>query len=287
MTDNTQLNPGKGGDVARAVDRGAAKTTLVLIDIGGAAGEQILGPAAPMPVAGAVTISGGVALTGTLPAFAATPTFNLGALNGAALDTSVQAIKTALGTPFQAGGSIGNTSFGAVQSGAWSVGRTWALSAAADSVTATISGTVATSGPAAVAATSTALSGVATPAGYTPTGGSQVTTGAPNLLIGPFTPQFARDIWGTISATAATGTIQLLRSINGGTPAPMTDAGYIGQNTTLSGTQANPPAVAYLWNLTGYTGQIINEPLLTASDGATYYLAINLSAGSVTYRLGQ
>jgi hypothetical protein len=47
-----------------------------------------------------------------LPGFAATPTFNLGALNGAALDSSVQAVKTALGSPFQAGGAIANTSFG-------------------------------------------------------------------------------------------------------------------------------------------------------------------------------
>jgi hypothetical protein len=55
-----------------------------------------------------------VALGGALPAFASTPTFNLGVLNGAALDTSVQAVKSALGSPLQAGGSIGNTSFGAL-----------------------------------------------------------------------------------------------------------------------------------------------------------------------------
>ena len=40
---------------------------------------------------------------------------------GAALDSSVQAVKTAIGTPFQAGGSIGNTSFGATQSGNWNI----------------------------------------------------------------------------------------------------------------------------------------------------------------------
>ena len=60
-------------------------------------------------------------ISGTLPAFAATPTFNIGTLNGAALDTSVQAVKTALGSPFQVGGSIGNTVFGATQSGTWTV----------------------------------------------------------------------------------------------------------------------------------------------------------------------
>ena len=70
-----------------------------------------------------------VGLTGTLPAFAATPTVNLGSLNGAALDSSVQAVKTAIGSPFQAGGLIGNTAFGATQSGAWSVGLAGTLPA--------------------------------------------------------------------------------------------------------------------------------------------------------------
>ena len=71
---------------------------------------------ATQPVSGTVaaTQSGAwnTGISGTLPAFAATPTFNLGTLNGAALDTSVQAVKTALGSPFQAGGSIGNAAFG-------------------------------------------------------------------------------------------------------------------------------------------------------------------------------
>jgi hypothetical protein len=72
----------------------------------------------------------------SLPAFAATPTFNIGTLNGAAQDGTdatgitaptggvgirgwlsgiygkVSSLLTNLGTPFQAGGSIGNTSFG-------------------------------------------------------------------------------------------------------------------------------------------------------------------------------
>lgn len=42
---------------------------------------------------------------------AGTVTANLGTLNGAALDTSVQQVRTALGSPFQAGGSIANTGF--------------------------------------------------------------------------------------------------------------------------------------------------------------------------------
>lgn len=57
-------------------------------------------------------------ISGTLPAYAATPTFNLGTLNGAATaalqstgNTSLASILTALGSPFQAGASIGNTAF--------------------------------------------------------------------------------------------------------------------------------------------------------------------------------
>lgn len=51
-------------------------------------------------------------ISGTLPAFAATPTFNLGTLNGAATAANQASIISALGSPFQAGGSIGNASFG-------------------------------------------------------------------------------------------------------------------------------------------------------------------------------
>lgn len=51
-------------------------------------------------------------ISGTLPAFASTPTVNLGTLNGAATLSGQAAISATLGSPFQAGGSIGNTSFG-------------------------------------------------------------------------------------------------------------------------------------------------------------------------------
>lgn len=53
-------------------------------------------------------LSGG----GSGGAVSGTVTANLGTLNGAATDASVQAVKTQLGSPFQAGGSIANTSFG-------------------------------------------------------------------------------------------------------------------------------------------------------------------------------
>jgi hypothetical protein len=48
--------------------------------------------------------------------------------------SALNTINTTLNHPFQAGGSIGNTSFGASQLGTWSVGRTWTLSNSTDSV---------------------------------------------------------------------------------------------------------------------------------------------------------
>ncbi|RBP03792.1 hypothetical protein DFR50_14240 [Roseiarcus fermentans] len=86
----------------------------VPLPVSGALGRSWTLGASDNPVlgAGANTI-GSIAnlsfgISGTLPAFAATPTVNLGALNGGALDASVQAVKTALGSPMQqTGGTVG------------------------------------------------------------------------------------------------------------------------------------------------------------------------------------
>jgi hypothetical protein len=63
-----------------------------------------------------------------------TVTANIGTTGGLALDSSLSTINTTLGSPFQAGGSIGNTSFGASQTGTWNVGRTWDLDFSTDQV---------------------------------------------------------------------------------------------------------------------------------------------------------
>lgn len=79
----------------------------------------------------------------------------------ASMDTKLSTINTTLGSPFQSGGSIGNSSFGASQigswtvqqgtppwsvsqSGSWTTGRTWNLSSGSDSVSAAISNFPAT-----------------------------------------------------------------------------------------------------------------------------------------------
>jgi hypothetical protein len=54
-------------------------------------------------------VTGGVPILATING---TPTVNLGTLNGAATATLQSSTITALGSPFQAGGSIGNTAFG-------------------------------------------------------------------------------------------------------------------------------------------------------------------------------
>jgi len=91
---------GSGGTVAQGSAAAASNAWPVSETVAG----SIVSSSNPVPM----TFGSGV----MLPGFAATPTVNLGALNGAALDSSVQAVKTALGSPFQAGGSIANTSFG-------------------------------------------------------------------------------------------------------------------------------------------------------------------------------
>jgi hypothetical protein len=93
-------------------------------------------------------------------------------------------------------------------------------------------------------------------------------------VLGSFAPQLSRQIWLTLNATvAASGTAQLLRSNDGGT----TKIGI-----TLGG------SVAASYQFSAVTGAIVNEAILTETDAtATYYLAITLTAGTVTVRVAQ
>ena len=86
----------------------AVAPALAQSSAGSGAGGGSSGGGGPATQSGAWNVG----ITGTLPAFAATPTFNVGTIAGIATDSSVQAVKTALGSPFQAGGSIANTAFG-------------------------------------------------------------------------------------------------------------------------------------------------------------------------------
>lgn len=90
---------------------------------------------------------------------------------------------------------------------------------------------------------------------------------------GPFAPQLGRDIWATLVGNGASGKAQLMRSIDGG--------------TTLAGLTAGGDTWAS-WSFSGVTGSIVNEQVATETEAAaTYYVAVTLTAGSMTYRLAQ
>lgn len=87
-----------------------------------------------------------------------------------------------------------------------------------------------------------------------------------SAVFGPFTPQLGRQIWLCLSGTW-TGSAQLLRS---------TDSGV----TRLPLTAAGQPYASYTANA--------NEAVVEEScAGATYYLAVTLSSGTLTYRVAQ
>ena len=85
-------------------------------------------------------------------------------------------------------------------------------------------------------------------------------------IVGPFAPDLARPIWLTLSGNW-TGTVQLLRS---------TDAGV----TKLPITVGGAAWASFAANC--------NEAVAEESvAGATYFLSITLTAGSVNYRVAQ
>jgi hypothetical protein len=92
--------------------------------------------------------------------------------------------------------------------------------------------------------------------------------------LGPFAPQLSRAIWCLLNATvAASGTAQILRSVDGGA-------------TKVGLTAAGQPWAAYTFS--GITGAIANEQVATETSAlATYYLQIALTAGTVVANLHQ
>ena len=78
MADNTQISAQTTGDTIRDIDRGSAKTQVVQLDAGGEAGESLVSSGNPLPVSGAVSITGtpNVAVSGTV-AISGTPSNQL------------------------------------------------------------------------------------------------------------------------------------------------------------------------------------------------------------------
>lgn len=86
-------------------------------------------------------------------------------------------------------------------------------------------------------------------------------------VFGPFTPQLGRPIWVTLSGIWA-GSVQLLRSVDGGA-------------TKLPLTYADGSAKA-LWS--GNANSAAAEETVA---NATYWLAVTIASGTLTYRLEQ
>jgi hypothetical protein len=108
----------------------------------------------------------------------------------------------------------------------------------------------------------TAAAGVATATSAALTGTATTTS-----TVGPFTPNLGRVIWLTLSGTFS-GSVTLLRSRDGGT-------------TKLALTYSDGTAKP-TWTTA------LNTPVTEETvAGATYYLSITLTSGSVSYRLEQ
>ena len=93
-------------------------------------------------------------------------------------------------------------------------------------------------------------------------------------VFGPFSPQLGRPIWLTLNGTtAASGTAQILRSIDGGT-------------TQLGITVGGIPWGTYTFY--SASGAVVNEMVTEESSAlATYYVSITLTAGSVAFNMHQ
>lgn len=124
----------------------------------------------------------------------------------------------------------------------------------------------------ATAADHAVLVSAATPLPVTSTRGAATSTmlagtTAASVAIGPFVPELGRPVWLTLSGSWA-GSVQLLRSIDGGT----TKLPITWPDGSARGT---------------YTGNLNAAVVEESCSGATWYLAVTLSSGTLSYRMAQ
>ena len=87
------------------------KTSTITLPVSGAVSVSNASGSAAVNIqdgGNSLTVDGSVSVTGTV-------TSNIGTTNGLALDSTLSTINTTLANPFQAGGSIGNTTFTVTQ----------------------------------------------------------------------------------------------------------------------------------------------------------------------------
>lgn len=139
MSDNTVLPTGSGGDTVRTIDRGTAKTQVLVVDVGGESGpESLVTSSNPLPVSGSVSVS-------NLPATQPISATALPLPTGAATQTTLASILTAIGSPIQeTGGTVSVGNFPATQpvSGTVAVSGTVPVSGTFFQTTQPVSGTV-------------------------------------------------------------------------------------------------------------------------------------------------
>jgi hypothetical protein len=194
------------------------------------------GSGATFPVSGAFwQATQPVSLT-SLPAFASTPTVNVGTMPSVAVTGTFWQSSQPVSLASLPALATGANTIGAVtQSGTWSTGRTWSLLSGSDSVTATISGTPTISG----AVTANAGTNLNTSALALETGGNlagingKLTTSANGLKVD-----------GSAVTQPVSGNVGVTAEIGAGATGSAVPAGaqYAGMN--VSG------------NLTGITGTV-------------------------------
>lgn len=235
-------------------------------------------------------------LLGSLPGFATTPTVNLGTIGSVATDASVQAVTQALGTPFQVGGSIANSSFGASQQGSWSVGLTGPLPSFATPQTVNL-GTI--SGVSTAAKQDALITALGSPLqtggsiGNTSFGSSQVGPWSVGLNAGSNTigsiANTAFGITGTLPAFANTPTVNI-----GSAPAlAVYDSGFV-TSALPSYPSGNYRNLSLTTNgLLRVDGSNVTQPVsfnagssVTANIGTTNGLALDTSVNGL-FKAGQ
>lgn len=158
------------------------------------------------------------------------------ALADPATQTTLAAVLAALGSPFQAGGSIGNTSFAATQSGSWTVG---------------VSGTVTVSGTFWQA--TQPVSGVSLPL---PSGAATESTLAAQSAKLP----------AALGSTADSGSLSVAQSTEGKAAIGATNEAAPGSDTASSGLNGRLQRIAQ--NLTTFFGVKVTAITALATGGS-------------------
>jgi hypothetical protein len=299
MVDNVGYTPGTGATIA-ADDIGGVLYQRVKPTFGVDNSAVDVSASNPLPVTGDMGITGSVAVTGTffqatqpvsgtVTANAGTGTFAISAASlplptGASTAALQSTINTTLGSPFQAGGSIGNTAFG--------ISGTLPAFAATPTVNlGTLNGAATAAKQPALGTAGTPSADVLTVQGVTSmtalkVDGSAVTqpvsgtvtanAGTGTFAVsGPLTDTQLRasavPVSGTVTANAGTGTFTISGTVtaNAGTGTFAISAASLPLPTGAATSANQPTAAAAASTTSGQTGALIMGAVTTAAPTYT------------------